>query len=336
MPISKEFLPLFKDFVTNYKVRGTPAFYTWTKEHNHPQISQFFDELLALIDSNQESFHDASIIDHLNVTVLLSASTNRYLLECWIDFLSKYNEATKSYAPISSMDGQTPVHIQVGPEGTKSERMLIDLKRALENTQQAFALSQQATSTEIALLKRQLAEFKEQNARLSTENRLLKDQVHNEQMFKDLHPQLSSAQEQLTSFAALIQTLTEVTGKKPEALPPPILPVAEHKETLVPTTPVQSEQPVSPVIITVPTPAPITNHPSNGSLPPIPPPTPPRTLVTPSPVPTATTGKQTFFAKPTPEVSSGSLFDELATAVKARKDKAAANNTSAPEEKKNR
>ncbi|KTD63392.1 hypothetical protein [Legionella shakespearei] len=329
MPISKEFLPLFKDFVTNYKIKGTPAFYTWAKEHNHTQISQFFDELLALIDSNQESFHDASIIDHLNVTVLLSANTNRYLLECWIDFLTKYNEATKSYSPISSMDGQTPVHIQVAPEGTKSERMLIDLKKALETTQQAFALSQQANSTEIALLKRQLAEFKEQNARLSTENRLLKDQVRNEQMFRDLHPQISSAQEQLSSFAALIQTLSEVTGKKPEAVPPPVVFVTEHTETSTAPVPVA---PVIPVVKTEPEPAPIINNQSTTTAP-LPPP-PPRIISPPAPaVATTTPVKPTFFPKPA-KASTGSLFSELAAVLKEREANAASNTTPTIGEKK--
>lgn len=333
MPISKEFLPLFKDFVTNYKIKGMPAFYTWAKEQNHLQIGQFLDELLALIDSNQESFHDASIIDHLNVPILLAASTDRYLLECWIDFLTKYNEATKSYAPISSMDGQTPIHIQVAPEGTKSERMLIDLKRALEATQQAFALSQQANSTEIAVLKRQVAELKEQNARLSTENRVLKDQVRNEERFRDLHPQISSAQEQLASFAALIQTLRDVTGKKPEAAPPAVVLVTEHKETPV------SQAPIAPVIAIVktepePEPAPTLNNLSTATPPP--PPPPPR-IINPEPpaVATKATGTSAFFPKQS-KPSTGSLLSELATVLKERKVNAAsADTTPTPGEKKN-
>lgn len=328
MPISKDFLPLFKDFVTNYKIKGTPAFYNWAKEQNHLQISQFFDELLTLINSNQESFHDASIIDHLNVTVLLSANTNRYLLECWIDFLTKYNVATQSYAPISSMDSKTSVHIQVGPEGTTSERMLIDLKKALEVTQHAFALAQQAHSTEIELLKRQIAALKSHNAMLSAENHQLKDQVRDEQIFKALHPQITSAQEQLSSFAELLKTLNEVTGKSPDSTPQPQPPIPFSPENTESTTSLPSTAVVT--ITTEPVP---TNTPSAVGV--TPPPPPPPSLSSPAfgastTIKASTTASSSFFPK-----KEGTLFDELAAVLKEREAKGTAN-LSAVEEKKNR
>lgn len=108
MPISNAFLKLFSEFVDNYARNGTPSFYHWAKEQNHEVINKFFHELLEIIKSNTETFHDVSIIEHLNATVLLSAKTNPYLLDCWISFITKYNAETNSFTPIGAS-----MHIKV-------------------------------------------------------------------------------------------------------------------------------------------------------------------------------------------------------------------------------
>lgn len=216
MPISKHFLKSFEQFITHYKVTGASSSYiSWGKEQNHSAVCGYFGELLNLVVSNQEVFHDASIIEYLAVPINLSASTNRYLHECWNKFLIEYNSAAQMYAPIHTMDSSTPTHLQIALEGNSSERMMRDLKSALESTQKAQEFSRKAYHSEVELLKKQLTELTRENAKLSTENRLLKEQVHNDQMFRSLHPQIEKAQHQLASFADLLSNLYELTGSSP-------------------------------------------------------------------------------------------------------------------------
>ncbi|CCD07712.1 Dot/Icm T4SS effector VipA [Legionella pneumophila] len=211
MPISNAFLKLFGEFVDNYARNGTPSFYHWAKEQNHEVINKFFHELLEIIKSNTETFHDVSIIEHLNATVLLSAKTNPYLLDCWISFITKYNAETNSFTPIG-----VSMHIKVGPEGTPSERIIRELKESLVMTQQAFILAQKANATEVDSLKRQLEQTKQENERLVTQNQFLKDQVRAEKTFADLNPQINNARQQLSALTELIQTLSEITNAKPK------------------------------------------------------------------------------------------------------------------------
>lgn len=211
MPISNAFLKLFSEFVDNYGRNGTPSFYHWAKEQNHEVINKFFHELLEIIKSNVETFHDVSIIEHLNATVLLSAKTNPYLLDCWISFIIKYNAETNSFTPIGAS-----MHIKIGPEGTPSERIIRELKESLAMTQQSFILAQKAYATEVDSLKRQLEQTKQENERLITQNHFLKDQVSAEKTFADLNPQINNARQQLSALTELIQTLSEITNAKPK------------------------------------------------------------------------------------------------------------------------
>ncbi|KGP63005.1 VipA [Legionella norrlandica] len=219
MPISKEFLKLFTEFVDDYKRNGTPTFYHWAKEQNHTVISQSFSQLLEIVKFNSEAFHDISIIEHLNATVLLSAKTNPYLLDCWIAFITKYNVATNSFTPIG-----TNVRIEIGPEGTPSERIIRELKETLAMTQQSFLLAQKAYSTEVESLKRQLEEAKKENIRINSENQILKEQVHSEKILTSLNPQINLAQQQLTSLTELLNTLSQITSHNTDinSFPPAI------------------------------------------------------------------------------------------------------------------
>lgn len=214
MPISKEFLQSFSKFISNYKLNGGSSVLGWGKEQNHSDICSYLDEILALITSNQESIHDASVIEYLTIPINLSANSNRYLLDCWNKCLSEYNSTSKIYSPISTMSSGSPIHIQISPEGTSSERMMRDLRTALDSTQKVQEFSRKAYSSEIELLKKQLEELQHENTQLISENRHLKEQVRNDQMFRSLQPQISSAQKQLASFAELLNTLYEITGEK--------------------------------------------------------------------------------------------------------------------------
>ncbi|HAT1796108.1 TPA: VipA [Legionella pneumophila] len=262
MPISNAFLKLFSEFVDNYGRNGTPSFYHWAKEQNHEVINKFFHELLEIIKSNIETFHDVSIIEHLNATVLLSAKTNPYLLDCWISFITKYNAETNSFTPIG-----TSMHIKIGPEGTPSERIIRELKESLAMTQQSFILAQKAYATEVDSLKRQLEQTKQENERLVTQNHFLKDQVQAEKTFADLHPQINTARQQLSTLTELLQTLSEITKAKPNiepVVPSPITAVTESKIEL----PKENECPVVPVSEEV-TPA-ISQEPAKKPVPPPP------------------------------------------------------------------
>ena len=214
MPISKEFIPLFNEFVRDYKSNGTPVFFTWSKEQNHAQISKYFEELQDIIISSQEAFNDISIIDHLNTTILLSTKVNPYLVECWIKFLTKYNTKTNTYSPLMNM------YIKVNPDGTPSEHLIRDLKSALEETQKAFSHTQQAHTAEIESLKRQLQELKIDKEKLAAENLLLRDKIQYEERFESIQPQLKAAQEQLIVFKELFNTLNDVTQKKTISIQP--------------------------------------------------------------------------------------------------------------------
>ncbi|HAT1596032.1 TPA: VipA [Legionella pneumophila] len=241
MPISNAFLKLFSEFVDNYARNGTPSFYHWAKEQNHEVINKFFHELLEIIKSNTETFHDVSIIEHLNATVLLSAKTNPYLLDCWISFITKYNAETNSFTPIGAS-----MHIKIGAEGTPSERIIRELKESLAMTQQSFILAQKAHATEVDSLKRQLEQTKQDNERLVTQNHFLKDQVRAEKTFADLNPQINTARQQLSTLTELMQTLSEITNAKPNiepVFPSPITAFTESKTEL----PKENAHPAIPV-----------------------------------------------------------------------------------------
>lgn len=197
------------NLLTTTNVMEPPSFYQWAKEQNHEIINKFFHELLEIIKSNVETFHDISIIEHLNATVLLSAKTNPYLLDCWITFITKYNAETNSFTPIGKS-----MHIKIGPEGTPSERIIRELKETLEITQRSFNLAQKAYSTEVESLKRQLEETKQANVLLTSQNQILKGQVRSEEAFVSLNPQIVSAQEQLMSLTQLLTTLSGITSSK--------------------------------------------------------------------------------------------------------------------------
>lgn len=245
MPLSQSFLSHFKDFVQNYKSKGTPAFYQWSKEQNHPVISNYFDELLVLITQRSESFHDASIIDHLNATMIISSDTNPYLLVCWKNFLLKYNAEKNCYSPIGSM------HIKIGVDGTPSENLVRDLQSALESSQQALTHAQTAHNTESELLKRQLETIRDENARLVSQNLTLRDQVQNEEAFRMLDPQIQASQKQLTTLSELFANLSQITGKKFAPMPvSPIMPIpGQKKEVSHSPNATQVELPVEQIAI---------------------------------------------------------------------------------------
>jgi VPS inhibitor protein A len=124
------------------------------------------------------------------------------------------------------MDSSTPTHIQIALEGNSSERMMRDLKSALESTQKAQEFSRKAYLSEVELLKKQLEELTRENTQLSTENRLLKEQVRNDEKFRSLQPQIETAQHQLTSFANLLSNLYEMTGGRSTLSSPSLMTVS--------------------------------------------------------------------------------------------------------------
>lgn len=207
MSITKEFLSLFSHFVANYKRNGTPAFYNWAKEQNHPEISGYIEQLQVIIIKNQETFHDTSIIEHLSNTVLLSARTNPYLLECWIDFLKKYNAKLQIYGPIGE------ILINVNGTGSPSEKMLHELQVALSTTIHASSLAQQAYQTDTELLRNEIVQLREVNRQLSVRMTQLQEQVDVFAEIKAFNPRIQTAQEELGHILKLLSTLNERTDK---------------------------------------------------------------------------------------------------------------------------
>ncbi|MBL7480886.1 hypothetical protein [Legionella bononiensis] len=250
MPLSKEFLSSFNKFVTHYKQTGASSMLGslgWGKEQNHSGICSYFEEILTLISSNQEAIHDASVIEYITIPINLSAKTNPYLLDCWSKSLIEYNSGLKVYTPISAMKNDSSIHIQIAPDGTSSERMMRDLRLALDSTQKAQEYSRVAYLSELELLKKQNEELKNENAQLTAENRHLREQVQNDQLFRSLQPQISTARSQLASFAELLNTLHEITGGRPSSSDKiTVVPSSIHtNEALINATPsIQVDSPV--------------------------------------------------------------------------------------------
>lgn len=209
MAISKEFFRIFGHFVTNYKQNGTPAFYNWAKEHNHSIISLFLEEILSIVTLNQDTLHDASIIENLSITILLSAKSNPYLLSCWVNFLDEYNIAAKQYAPIGTIE------MSIGPSGAPSENLIRNLKDALIAQQAAFVSTQKIHQVEIEQLKKQISDLQQSNNQLILQNDQLKTLVGDRKTVEDMHAQIITAQKQLLSVSQLLGTLYETTKQKP-------------------------------------------------------------------------------------------------------------------------
>ncbi len=232
MAISKEFFRIFGHFVMNYKQNGTPAFYNWAKEHNHSIISHFLEEILSIVTLNQDTLHDASIIENLSITILLSAKSNPYLMNCWIGFLEEYNTAAKQYAPIGTIE------MNIGPSGISSENLIRNLKDALIAQQTAFASTQKIHQSEIEQLKKQISDLQQANNQLVLQNDQLKTLVGDRKTVEEMHEQIITAQKQLLSVSQLLGTLYETTKQKPviEILPPltttPITLTVQTEETV--------------------------------------------------------------------------------------------------------
>jgi VPS inhibitor protein A len=209
--ISDQFIKHFSDFVETYKQNGKTSFYHWTKEFNHSIVCGKLTDTLELVTSNRPSFHDASIIEYLNNTILLKTQTNPYLLACWVEFIKAYNESTKLFAPLER--GLTQLRINSSEKLSAS--MIEDLETALSTNKQIRELEQKSSRSEIEMLKRQVDELQRENASLKTENYILKDQVDAQRLFVSLHSQIVTAETQLTSLTGLLKTLTEVTKQKP-------------------------------------------------------------------------------------------------------------------------
>ncbi|KTD53409.1 substrate of the Dot/Icm secretion system [Legionella santicrucis] len=209
MAISNEFFRIFGHFVTNYKQNGTPAFYNWAKEHNHSIISHFLEEILSIVTLNQDTLHDASIIENLSITILLSAKSNPYLLNCWINFLDEYNIAAKQYAPIGTIE------MNIGPSGAPSENLIRNLKDALLAQQTAFVSTQKIHQAEIEQLKKQISDLQQSNNQLMLQNDQLKILIGDRKTVEEMHAQIITAQKQLLSVSQLLSTLYETTKQKP-------------------------------------------------------------------------------------------------------------------------
>ncbi|WP_244940898.1 hypothetical protein [Legionella sainthelensi] len=209
MAISKEFFKIFGHFVMNYKQNGTPAFYNWAKEHNHNIISLFLEEILSIVTLNQDTLHDASIIENLSITILLSAKSNPYLLNCWVNFLDEYNIAVKQYAPIGTIE------MSIGPSGAPSENLIRNLKDALIAQQAAFVSTQKIHQVEIEQLKKQISDLQQSQNQLILQNDQLKTLVGNRKTVEEMHAQIITAQKQLLSVSQLLGTLYETTKQKP-------------------------------------------------------------------------------------------------------------------------
>lgn len=208
MAISKEFFKIFGHFVMNYKQNGTPAFYNWVKEHNHNIISLFLEEILSIVTLNQDTLHDASIIENLSITILLSAKSNPYLLNCWVNFLDEYNIAAKQYAPIGTIE------MSIGPSGAPSENLIRNLKDALIAQQAAFVSTQKIHQVEIEQLKKQISDLQQSQNQLILQNDQLKTLVGNRKTVEEMHAQIITAQKQLLSVSQLLGTLYETTKQK--------------------------------------------------------------------------------------------------------------------------
>ncbi|KTD55080.1 substrate of the Dot/Icm secretion system [Legionella sainthelensi] len=209
MAISKEFFRIFGHFVMNYKQNGTPAFYNWAKEHNHNIISLFLEEILSIVTLNQDTLHDASIIENLSITILLSAKSNPYLLNCWVNFLDEYNIAAKQYAPIGTIE------MSIGPSGAPSENLIRNLKDALIAQQAAFVSTQKIHQVEIEQLKKQISDLQQSHNQLILQNDQLKTLVGDRKTVEEMHAQIITAQNQLLSVSQLLGTLYETTKQKP-------------------------------------------------------------------------------------------------------------------------
>lgn len=209
MAISKEFFRIYGHFVMNYKQNGTPAFYNWAKEHNHSIISLFLEEILSLVTLNQDTLHDASIIENLSITILLSAKSNPYLLNCWVNFLDEYNSAAKQYAPIGTIE------MSIGPSGVPSENLIRNLKDALIAQQTALVSTQKIHQAEIEQLKKQISDLQQSNYQLMLQNDQLKILVGDRKAVEEMHDQIITAQKQLLSVSQLLGTLFDTTKQKP-------------------------------------------------------------------------------------------------------------------------
>ncbi len=218
MAITKEFLELFKEFVTAYKTNGTPSRVAWNNDQDYKIITQSLEELYEIISSQKDYFHDISIIDHLNTPINLAAQANPYLSKSWNGFLTKYNNKTGAFVCIGATqtDGNIPIntHINIGAQGKVSEKLVNDLQKALASTLKTLGLIALAHANETEDLQIQIQELRRENLLLSQTNSQLQQQIQDQTYLKSLVSQIEAAKTQAASFNNLFSTLQDALSTK--------------------------------------------------------------------------------------------------------------------------
>lgn len=169
MPISPEFITLFKGLVTNYNVNGKGV-YTYFKsigmDSNYHDLLEKLYKLLALIDNGEnEGFHEKSIISYLSQSALILYKDNPLFAGSVSRFLLNYREITKYLHCLTDKH----IGIEVIPD-EHPLALLITMQSALE-------LSKEASAKEAWVLKNTICVLKDENKRLIDENMALKARI---------------------------------------------------------------------------------------------------------------------------------------------------------------
>lgn len=208
MAISDDFFKLLTEFVNNYKTKGAPSLWTWNKECNHEKISLHLEQLLTIIRDNIETFNDTSIIDYLNNTILQSANSNPYLLQCWIQCQQKYNLKLQAYIGIGNFKVLLP------PDSKPAENIIFELEASLNKLKQSSQLAQEVNETQLKLMGERISQLEKANRELSSQNMAYKQQIKSQELFDAIHNPIKDAQKNLDSVMSLLTQLHAITEPK--------------------------------------------------------------------------------------------------------------------------
>lgn len=205
MAISKEFLQLFREFVTKYKINGQPSRFAYKNETNYEKICERLDGILVIIIAKPEIYSDKTIIASLNHAVNLYNEINPVFCSCWRECYKKYDTAIRSCGTIDQND---KLDIIVSPD-TGTIGITKELTNGLISLSQTVTLTAQIHQIETDQLNRTIEELNAKIKEQSLEIVKLKQQLQDQTRLISLEPQFEIVKSQVVDLFHFISSVHE-------------------------------------------------------------------------------------------------------------------------------
>ncbi|WP_419420076.1 hypothetical protein ACNVED_01910 [Legionella sp. D16C41] len=208
MPLSPQFIQLFKKLTTDYSQKAKGGLIFYKKDEHYDYITSNLNSILTSIEYGDDGgslFEDKSLISVLAVTATRYLVSDPWFANLVSTFLSEYYEKDKTYSFITDPN----MLIQINPEAKHSINVLNELQRAIGNLQNAH-------QSQIAMLTDQINCQQTEMNLLKEQNGHLREQVRGLESAKNQWEKLSTAGPILEQIKKTVASLNDLITTKPE------------------------------------------------------------------------------------------------------------------------